>query len=145
MSLYSPLIWSTSPAFVFYHTDKILIMASSPTTLWWILGEKVETVRDFIFLGSKITADCDCSHKIIKCLLLGRKSMINWDSVLKSRDITLLTEVCTVKTMAFPVVMYRRESWTIKKAERQIIDAFELWYWRRLLSIFGQQDQTSQC
>ena len=121
------------------------IMASGPITSWQINGVKVETVRDFIFLGSKITADCDCSHKIIKCLLLGRKAMTNLDSILKSRDITLSAKGHLVKAMVFPVVMYRRESWTIKKAERQIIDAFELWYWRRLLSIFGQQDQTSQC
>ena len=110
-------------------------MASGPITSWQINGEKVETVRDFIFLGSKITVDGDCNHEIKRHLLLGRKSMINWDSVLKSRDITLLTEVCTVKTMAFPVVMYRRESWTIKKAKCQRHDAFELWCWRRLLRV----------
>ena len=99
-------------------------MASGPITSWQTDGETVETVSDFIFLGSKITADGDCSHE--RCLLLGRKPMTNLDSVLKSRDITLLTKVCIVKAMVFPVVMYRRESWTIKKAERQRIDAFEL-------------------
>ena len=95
-------------------------------------GETMETVTDFIFLGSKITEDGDCSHEIKRCLLLGRTAMTNPDSILKSRDIALLTEVCIV--MAFPVVMYRCESWTIKKAEYQRIDAFELWCWRRLLS-----------
>ena len=90
-------------------------------------GETMETVRDFIFLGSKITADGDCSHEITRCLLLGRKAMTNLDSILKSRDITLLTKVHQVKTMAFPVVMYGCESWTVKKAECQRIDTFELW------------------
>ena len=97
-----------------------------------INGETVETVSDFIFLGSKITADGDCSHEIKKHLLFGRKVMTNLDSIFKSRDITLPTKVRLVKAMVFPVVMYGRESWTIKKAERQRIDAFELWYWRRL-------------
>ena len=95
----------------------------------------METVADFIFLGSKITADGDCSHKIKRCLVLGRKAMTNLDSILKSRDITLLTKVCLVKVMVFPVVMCGCESWTIKKAEHQTIDAFELWYWRRLLRV----------
>ena len=99
------------------------------------MGEIVETVSDFIFLGSKITADGDCSHEIKRCLLLGRKVMTNLDSILKSRDITLSTNVCLVKAMVFPVVMYGCESWTIKKAEPRIIDAFELWYWRRLLIV----------
>ena len=110
-------------------------MAYSRITSWQIDGEKVETVRDFIFLGSKITADGDCSHEIKKCLLLGRKAMTNLDSILKSRDNTLLTKVYLVKAMVFPVVMYGCESWTIKKAEHQRIDAFELWCWRRLLRL----------
>ena len=108
-------------------------MASSLITLWQIDGETVETVADFIILGSKITADGDCSHEIKRRLLLGRKVMINLDSILKSRDITLLTKVCLVKAMVFPVVMYGCESWTVKKAEHRRIDAFELWCWRRLL------------
>ena len=103
------------------------IMATSSITSQQIDGEKVETVIDFIVLGSKITVDGDCSHKIKRHLLLGRKAMPNLDSVLKSRDITLPTEVCIVKAMVFPVVMYRCESWTIKKAEHQRIDAFKLW------------------
>ena len=107
--------------------QKTKIMASGPITSWQIDGETKETVRDFIFLGSKITADGDCSHDIKKCLLLGRKAMINLDSMLKSRDITLLTEVHLVNAMVFPVVMCGCESWTIKKAEHQTIDAFELW------------------
>ena len=102
------------------------IMASSPITSWQIDGETVETVTDLIFLGSKITADGDCSYEIKGCLLLGRKAMTNLDSILKSRDITLSTKVCLVKAMVFPVVMYGCESWTIKKAECQRIDAFEL-------------------
>ena len=110
-------------------------MASSPITSWQIDGETMETVTDFIFLGSKIIADGDCSHEIKRCLLFGRKSMTNLDSILKSRDITLPTKVCLVKAMIFPVVMYRRESWTIKKAEHLRIDAFELWCWRRLLRV----------
>ena len=109
-------------------------MASGPITSWKIDGETMETVSDFIFLGSKITADGDCSHEIKRCLLLGRKVMTNVDSVLKSRDITLPTKVRLVKAMVFPVVMYGCESWTVKKAECRRIDAFELWFWRRLLS-----------
>ena len=110
-------------------------MTSSPITSWKIDGETVETVSDFNFLGSKITADGDCSHEIKRSLLLGRKVMTNLDSILKSRDITLPTNVHLVKAMFFPVVMYGCESWTIKKAEHQRIDAFELWYWRRLLRV----------
>ena len=102
-------------------------MASGPITSWEIDGETVGTVSDFIFLGSKITADGDCSHEIKRRLLLGRKVMTNLESIFKSRDITLLTKVCLVKAMVFPVVMYGCESWTVKKAERQRIDAFELW------------------
>ena len=115
--------------------QKMKIMASSPITSWQIDGKTVETARDFIFLGSKITADGDCSHEIKRCLLLGRKVMTNLVSILKSRDITLPTKVHLVKAMVFPVVMYGCESWTIKKAECQRIDAFELWYWRRLLRV----------
>ena len=110
-------------------------MASGPIISWEIDGETVETVSDFIFLGSKITADGDCSHEIKRCLLLGRKVMTNLDSILKSRDITLPTKVHLVKAMVFPVVMYGCESWTVKKAECQRIDAFELWCWRRLLRV----------
>ena len=112
--------------------QKTKIMASGPITSWEIDGE---TVADFIFLGSKITADSDCSHEIKRRLLLGRQVMTNLDSILKSRDITLPTKVCLVKAMVFPVVMYVCESWTIKKTEHQRIDAFELWYWRRLLRV----------
>ena len=112
-----------------------MIMASSPITSWEIDGETVETVSDFIFGGSKITADGDCSHKIKIHLLLGRKVMTNIDSILKSRDITFPTKVHLVKAMVFPVVMYECESWIVKKAERQRIDAFELWCWRRLLRV----------
>ena len=112
--------------------QKMKIMASGPITLWQIDGETMETGTDFLFLGSKISADGDCSHEIKRCLLLGRKVMTNLDSVLKSRDITLSTKVCIVKAMVFPVVMYGRESWTIKKAEHRRIDAFELWFWKRL-------------
>ena len=107
-------------------------MASGPITSWQI---DVEIVSDFIFLGSKITADADCSHKIKRCLLLGRKIMTNLDSILKSRNITLPSKVHLVKAMVFPVVMYGCESWTVKKAERRRIDAFELWCWRRLLRV----------
>jgi len=108
-------------------------MASDPITSWKIEGEKVEVVTDFLFLGSKITVDNDGNHEIKRHLLLGRKTMTNLDSVLKSRDITLLTKVWIVKAMVFPVVMYGCESWTIKKAEHHRIDPFELWCWRRLL------------
>ena len=110
-------------------------MASSPITSWQINGKKVEILIDFIFSGSKITADGNCSHEIKRCLLLGRKAVTNLDSVSKSRDITLLTKVHIVKAMAFPVVMYGCENWTIKKSEQQRIDAFELWCWRRLLRV----------
>ena len=110
--------------------QKIKIMASGPITSWQIGGETVETVADFILGGSKITADADCSHEIKRRLLLGRKVLTNLDSILKSRDITLPTKVHLVKAMAFPVVMYGCESWTIKKAEHRRIDAFELWCWR---------------
>ena len=110
-------------------------MASGPITSWQIDGEVVETVSDFIFWGSKITADGDCSHEIKRRLLLGRKVMTSLDSILKSRDITLLTKVHLVKAMVFPVVMYGCENWTIKKAEHWRIDAFEWWCWRRLLRV----------
>ena len=124
--------------------QKIKIMASGPITSWQIHGKKVETVADFIFLGSKITADSDCNHEIKRRLLLGRKAMTKLDNVLKSRDVTLETNVRTVKTMIFPVVMYRFESWTIKNAERQRIDAFELWCWRRLLRVPRTARRTNQ-
>ena len=110
-------------------------MASSPITSWQIDGKKIETEEDFIFLGSKITEDSDCSHEIKRHLLLERKVMTNLDTILKSRDITLPTKVHLVKAMVFPVVMYGCESWTRKKAECQRIDAFELWCWRRLLRV----------
>ena len=115
--------------------QKTRIMASGPITSWQIDGKTVETVADFIFWGSKITADGDCSHEIKRLLLLGRKVMINLDSIFKSRDITLPTKVRLVKAMVFPVVMYGCESWTIKKADCRRIDAFELWCWRRLLRV----------
>ena len=115
--------------------QKLKIMASSPIISWQIQGEKVEAVTDIIFLGSKITAENDCSHAIKRCLLLGRKAMTNLDRILKSKDITLPTKVCVFKAMVFPVVMYGYESWTIKKAERPRLDAFELWYWRGLLRL----------
>ena len=114
---------------------KTKIMAFGPITSWQIDGETMEAVTDFIFLGSKITADGDCSHEIKKHLLLGRKAMTNLDSIFKSRDITLLTNIRLVKAMVFPVVMNGCESWTIKKVEHQRIDAFELWCWRRLLRV----------
>ena len=110
-------------------------MASGPITWWQIDGETMETVRDFIWGGYKITADGDCSHEIKRCLLLGRKVMTNLDSILKSRHVTLPTKVNLVKAMVFPVVTYGCESWTIKKAERRRFDAFELWCWRRLLKV----------
>ena len=111
------------------------IMASGPITSWKIYGETVETVADFILGGSKITVDGDCSHGIKRRLVLGRKAMTNLESILKSRDITLLTNICLVKAMFFPLVMYVCESWTIKKAEHRRIDVFELWCWRRLLRV----------
>ena len=119
-------------------------MAPDPITLWQIGGETVETVADFIFLGSKITAYGDCSHEIKRCLLLGRQVMTNLNSILKSRDITLPTKVCLVKAMVFPVVMYGCESWTIKKAEHRRIDAFELWCWRRLLRVPWTANRSNQ-
>ena len=115
--------------------QKIKIMASGPITSWQIDGETMERVTEFIFLRSKITADGDCSHEIKKHLLLGRKVTTNLDSILKTRDITLPTKVHLVKAMVFPLVMYKCKSWTIKKAECQRIDAFELWCWRRLLRV----------
>ena len=115
--------------------QKTKIMGSGPIISWEIDGESVETVSHFIWGGSKITADGDCSHEIKRLLLLGRKVMTNRDSILKSRDITLPAKVHLVKAMVFPIVMYGCESWTVKKAERQRIDAFELWCWRRLLSV----------
>ena len=114
---------------------KIKIMASGLITSWQIDGETMETVTDFIFLGSKITTGGDCSHEIKRCLLLGRKAMKNLDNILKSRDIALQTKVHMVKAMVFPLVTYGCESWTIKKAESQRIDAYELWCWRRLLRV----------
>ena len=114
---------------------KMNIMASGPITSWEIDGETVETVSDFILQGSKITADGDCSHDIKRCLLLGRKTIINLNSILKSRNITLPTKIHLVKAMIFPVVMYGCKSWTIKKGEHRRIDAFELWCWRRLLRV----------
>ena len=124
--------------------QKTKIMASGPITSWQIDGETVETVSDFIFLGSKITADGDCSHEIKRCLLLGRKVTTNLDSILKSRDITLSTKVHLVKALVFPGVMFGCESWTVKKAERQRIDAFELWCWRRLLRVPGIYRRSTQ-
>ena len=111
------------------------IMASGPITSWQIDVETIKTLRGFIFLSSKITAEGDCSHEIKRCLLLQRKAMTNLDSTLKSRDITLAVKVCIVKATVFPVVMYRCESWTIKKAKCQRIDGFELWCWRKTLEI----------
>ena len=120
-------------------------MASGPITSWQVDGETMETVRDFIFLGSKITADGDCSHEIKRPLLLGRKVITKLDSILKSRDITLPAKLHLVKAMVLPVVMYGCESWIIKKSEHQRIDAFELWCWGRLLRILELQgDQVSQ-
>ena len=119
-------------------------MASGPITSWHIDGETMEKMTDFIFLGSKITADSECSHEIKRRLLLGRKAMINLDSMLKSTDIILPTKVPLVKAMVFPVVMYGCKSWTIKKAERRRIDAFELWCWRRLLRVPWTARRSSQ-
>ena len=119
----------------FFYVQKTKIMASGPITLWQTDGEKVETVTDFIFLGSKIIAGGDCSHEIKRCLLLGRKVMTNLDCILKSRDITLPTKLHLVKAVVFPVVMYRCESGNIKKAEPQRMDTYELWCWRRLFRV----------
>ena len=124
--------------------QKTKIMASDPITSWQIDGETVETMADFIFEGSKISADGDYNHEIKRCLLLGRKVMTNLDSILKSRDITLPTKVCVVKAMVFPIVMYGYKSCTIKKVECQRIDAFELWCWRRLLRVPWTARRSSQ-
>ena len=124
--------------------QKTKIMAFGPITSWQIDGEKLETVRDFNFGGSKITADGDCSHEIKRCLLSGRKAMTNLDSILKSRDITLPTKVHVVKALVFPVVMCGCESWTIKKTESERIDAFELWCWRRLLRVLWTARRSNQ-
>ena len=124
--------------------QKTKIMASGPITSWEIDGETVETVADFILGGSKITADGDCSHEMKRYLLLGRKFMTNLDSILQSRDITLPTKVGLVKAVVFPVVMYGCESWTVKKAERRRIDAFELWCWRRLLRVPWTASRSNQ-
>ena len=124
--------------------QKTKIMASGPITSWQIDGQTVEIVADFIFLGSQITADGDCSHEIKRRLLLGRKVMTNLDSILKSGDITLPTNVRLVKAMVFPVVMYGCESWTINKAERRRIDSFELWCWRRLLGVLWTARRSNQ-
>ena len=119
-------------------------MASGPTTSCQIDGETMETVADFIFLGSKIPTDGECSHEMKRCLLLGRKTMTNLDSILKSRDIALLTKVCLVKAIVFPVVMYGCERWIIKKAEHRRIDVFELWCWRRLLRVAWTARRSNQ-
>ena len=124
--------------------QKTKIMASGPITSWEIDGKTMETVSDFIFLGSKITADGDCSHEIKRRLLLGRKVMTNLDSIFKSRDITLPTKVRLVKAIGFPVVVYGRVSWTVKKAERQRIDVFEVWCWRRLLRVSWTARRSNQ-
>ena len=124
--------------------QKSKIMASGSITSWQIDGEATETVTDFIFLGSKITADGDCIHEMKRCLVLGRKAMTNLDSILKSRDITLLTKVHIIKDMVFPVVMYGCESWNTKKAECQRTDAFELWCWRRLLRVLWIAKRSNQ-
>ena len=140
-SLFTAICKASSDShFSFLHfswlkNKKTKIMASSPITSWQIDGETVQTVSDFILGGSKITADYDCSHEIKRCLLLGRKVMTNLYSILKSRDITLPTNVHLIKAMVFPVDMYGCESWTIKKVERWRMDAFELWCWRRLLRV----------
>ena len=127
-----------------FNIHKTKIMASGPITSWEIDGQTVETVSDFIFLGSKITADGACGHEIKRCLLLGRKAMNNLDSILKNRDITLPTNVHRDKAMFFPVVMYGCESWTIKTAEHRRIDAFELWCWRRLLRVHWTARRSNQ-
>ena len=127
-----------------FNIQKTKFMASGPITSWEIDGETVETVSDFIFGGSKITADGTCSHEIKRWLLLGRKVMTNLDSIFKSRDITLPTKVCLVKAMVFPVVMYGCESWTVKKAECERINAFEVWCWRRLLRVSWTTRRSNQ-
>jgi len=127
-----------------FNIQKTKVMASSPITSWQIDGETMETVTDLIFLGSKITADGDCSYEIKRPLLLGRKAMTNLDNVLKSRDNTLPTKVHIVQAMVFPVVMYGCESWTIKKAECQRTDAFKLWCWRRLLRVPWTERRSNQ-
>ena len=132
-SLLIRMIEESEKAGLKLNVQKTKIMASSPITSWQIDGETMETVTDFIFLGSKITADGECSLEIKRCLLLGRKAMTNLDNILKSRDIALPTKVHLVKAMIFPIVTYGCESWTIKKAECRGIDVFELWCWRRLL------------
>ena len=124
--------------------QKTKIIASDPMTSWQIDGKTMETVTDFIFLGSKITADGDCSHEIKRHLLLGRKAMTNLDSILKIQEITLLTKVIILKAIVFPMVLYGCESWTIKKAERQRTDVFELWYWRRLLRVPWTERRSNQ-
>ena len=124
--------------------SKPKIVASGLITSWQIDGEKVEILADFIFLGSKITVDGDSSHEIKRCLLLGKKAMTNLESILESRDITLPTKVCIVKDMLFPVVMYKCENWTIKKAEHQRIDAFEQWCWRRFLRVLWTATRSNQ-
>ena len=131
----SAWVWASQCAGLKLNSQRTKMMASGPITSWQIDGETMETVTDFIFLGSKITAGGDCSHEIKRCLLLGRKAMINLDSILKSRDNTLSTKVCLFKAIVFPVVMYGCDSWTIKKAECRRIDAFELSCWRRLLRV----------
>ena len=126
------------------HSKKLISWQSSPISSWQINGETMGTVTDFILGGSKITTDNDCSHEIKRCLLLGRKAMTNLDSMLKSRDITLLTKVHIVKAMVFPAARYRCESWTIKKAEHQRIDAFKLWCWRKLLRVLWTTRRSNQ-
>ena len=135
---------SEKTGLIILNIQKPKIMASGPITSWQIDEEKVETVSDFIFSGSKITVDGDCSHEIRRCLLLGRKAMTNLDSVFKSGDITQLAKVHTVKSVVFPVITYGCESWTIKKAEHQRIDAFELWCWRRLLKVPWRARRSNQ-
>ena len=127
-----------------FNIQKTKIIASGPITSWQLYGETMETVTDFIFLGSKITADGDCSHEIKRCLFFGRKVMTNLDSILKRRDITLPTKVHLVKAMVFPVVRYGCESWTIKKAEHRRTDVFELWCWRRLLRVLWTARRSNQ-
>jgi len=124
--------------------QKTKIMACGPITSWEIDGETVETVSDFIFLGSKITVNGDCSHEVKRCLLLGRKAMTNLDSIFNSRDITLPPKVRLVKAMVFPVVMYGSDSWTVMKAECQSIDALELWCWKRLLRVPWTASRSNQ-